>query len=45
MIRITLPTTHMSFTEVLQTAIGLALEGHESAAVQLVKRWVREAVE
>ena len=45
MIVIELPTTHMSFTEVLQTATGLVLEGHESAAEQLVKRWTREVEE
>ena len=45
MIVIELPTTHMSFTEVLQTAIGLALEGHEAAAVQLVQRWMQEVEE
>ena len=42
MITIELPTTHMTFTEVLQTATGLALEGHEQTAEELIKRWARE---
>ncbi|MFP4142732.1 MAG: hypothetical protein ACLFT7_05255 [Thermoplasmata archaeon] len=42
MIVIELPTSRMTFSEVLQTALGLSLEGHQEAAEELVKRWARE---